>query len=262
MALCPICLLCGRPQTGLTSVMAIYMGIHLCSGKGELPLENYLPALQKTELLAGLPVEALRRDILPHVRPCQCAKGIAIISPRQKWEQLGVILSGRVHVLHLFADGRYSLTSVLEPGELLGADLICTKTQLSPYHAIAAEPVQMLLLPAALFLQAGRITPPYDWLAAGRLLSLVADENMKKEYRLAILSQKGLRDRIMTFLTMQARTRQTNTFPIAFSREELASYLCVNRSALSSELSRMQREGLLTYHKNIFTLPGKEPPHA
>ena len=90
--------------------------------------------------------------------------------------------------------------------------------------------------------------------AISRLLTLISHENMKKEYRLAILSQKGLRERIMTYLTMQAARRQTNTFSIPFSREELASFLCVNRSALSHELSRMEQEGLITFRKNVFSL--------
>ena len=59
---------------------------------------------------------------------------------------------------------------------------------------------------------------------------------------------------ITTFLTMQASRLQDTTFRISFSREELASYLCVNRSALSHELSVMQQEGLITFRKNVFTL--------
>lgn len=78
--------------------------------------------------------------------------------------------------------------------------------------------------------------------------------NMKKEYRLAILSQRGLRERITTYLTMQAARRQTTAFTIPYSREELAAYLCVNRSVLSHELSRMQQEGLISFRKNYFCL--------
>ena len=77
---------------------------------------------------------------------------------------------------------------------------------------------------------------------------------MKKEYRLAILSQNGLRERITTYLTMQASRRQKTAFTIPYSREELAAFLCVNRSALSHELSRMQSEGLITFRKNYFCL--------
>ena len=77
---------------------------------------------------------------------------------------------------------------------------------------------------------------------------------MKKEYRLAILSQKGLRDRIVTYLTMQAGRLGKTSFDIPFSREELAAFLCVNRSALSKELSLMQEDGLIRFRKNHFTI--------
>ena len=87
-----------------------------------------------------------------------------------------------------------------------------------------------------------------------RLLVLLAHENMRKEYRLAILSRKGLRERIMTYLTMQANKRHTPTFTVPFNREEMASFLCVNRSALSHELSLMQAEGILSFRRNEFTL--------
>ena len=93
-----------------------------------------------------------------------------------------------------------------------------------------------------------------------RLLTWVSNENMKKEYRLAILSQKGLRERIWTYLTMQSLRLQRNAFAIPFTREEMAAFLCVNRSALSHELSRMQQEGLLTFHKNFFSLTGMLHP--
>ncbi len=83
---------------------------------------------------------------------------------------------------------------------------------------------------------------------------LLSHENMRKFYRLAILSQRSLRSRIMMYLTMQAGQRGTNSFHIPFSKEELASFLCVNRSALSRELGRLQREGVIQFRGNQFTI--------
>ena len=85
-------------------------------------------------------------------------------------------------------------------------------------------------------------------------LKLISHENMRKEYRLAILSRKGLRERILTYLMMQSGRRKKATFTIPFTREELASFLCVNRSAMCHELSLMQQEGLISFRKNEFTL--------
>ena len=85
-------------------------------------------------------------------------------------------------------------------------------------------------------------------------MTLVSHDNMRRYYRIAILSQKGLRSRILTYLTMQAERLCCSSFAIPFNREELADYLCVNRSALSHELKRMEREGILRTRKNLFVL--------
>ena len=87
-----------------------------------------------------------------------------------------------------------------------------------------------------------------------QLMILISQENMRKHYRIAILSQKSLRSRILTYLTMQAERLGTTTFEIPFNREELADFLCVNRSALSHELKQMKQEGILTTKKNRFTI--------
>ena len=58
----------------------------------------------------------------------------------------------------------------------------------------------------------------------------------------------------MTFLTMQASKRKSDTFSVPFTRDEMASYLCVNRTCLSHELSLMEQEGILTFRRNTFTL--------
>jgi CRP-like cAMP-binding protein len=87
-----------------------------------------------------------------------------------------------------------------------------------------------------------------------RLLTIISNENIRKHYRLAILSTRGLRDRILIYLSMQAGRAGNSTFSIPFSRDELASFLCVNRSALSHELSLMEQDGLIRFHKNEFSL--------
>ena len=226
-------------------------------------MEKLLRTLQKNLLFRQLPVSVLREEILPRGQVQQLSRGQPLIAPQQKVDRLAIVLSGRVHIQHLFPNGTYSLLSVLEPSEVLGADLVCTQSRIAPYHAAAAEPTVLFLLPADLFLRPGTLDEPERLQVLEELLHLVANENMKKTYRLAILSQKGLRERILTFLTMQAGKRRTNTFSIAFSREDLASFLCVNRSALSHELSRMQQEGLIVFHKNQFTLLRDSlPPHS
>ena len=86
------------------------------------------------------------------------------------------------------------------------------------------------------------------------LLGLIAGENLRKMSQIEIISQKGLRSRILTFLAIQRSFFGCDEFTVPYNREELADYLCVNRSALSHELRRMEQEHLLYCRKNIFRI--------
>lgn len=67
-------------------------------------------------------------------------------------------------------------------------------------------------------------------------------------------ASKSLRERLLSYLSEQALEHGSSHFTIPFDRQQLADYLAVDRSAMSNELSKMQKDGLITYHKNEFKL--------
>lgn len=71
--------------------------------------------------------------------------------------------------------------------------------------------------------------------------------------KMQCLSLRSTRDRLLAFLSSRL-DKGRDTVEIPFNRQELADYLSVDRSALSRELGLMQKEGLLRFHKNRFTL--------
>ena len=219
-------------------------------------------ALRACPLFSDLSDETLKTHLLPHATAREYAKGSAIFVPGGRVDELGLLTRGRVQLLHISADGDCPLLGVLTPRQLLGAELVCTRTRAAPYHAVAAVPTRVLFLPARLFLEEGVLDVAARLAVSARLLTLLSHESVRKEYRLAILARRGLRERVMTYLTMQAQKRGAASVTIPFSREELASFLCVNRSALSHELSCMARDGLITFHKNRFTLGGWQPSQS
>ncbi len=217
-------------------------------------MDTALEVLKKCRLFQEAGPETLERDILPRGRLREFERQSVLISPGDRVDWFAVVLQGRVHISQIFSDGTASLMDVLRPAHTLGTDLICTRSRRSPYYAVAGSAVQVLQFPRELLLEPGRLPEPVRLALCRRLLTLLSDENLRKHYRLAILSQRGLRDRVLVYLTMQAERRGTSAFRIPFSREELAAFLCVNRSALSHELSLMEREGLIRFRKNEFTL--------
>lgn len=217
-------------------------------------MEATLSTLQNCRLFQELPPETLEREVLPLGRLREFGKQALLIQPGDRVDWFAVILRGRVQISQIFSDGTASLMDALGPARLLGLDLICTRTRRSPYYAAAGTAVEILRFPRELLLEPGPLPEAERAALCRRLLTLLSDDNLRKHYRLAILSQRGLRDRVLVYLTMQAERRGANTFQVPFSREELANFLCVNRSALSHELSRMEQEGLIRFRKNEFTL--------
>ena len=210
--------------------------------------------LQRCPLMAGLSEEFVRQTLLPLGKVRQFPRNGTLISAQEQIDWFGIVLEGRVQIVQIFSTGVSSLMESLLPSYALGLDLLFTKTRTSPYYAVAAVHSRVMECPGKLLTEPG-LLPEEERLALWRqLLTMISQANMRKHNRIAILSQRGMRDRVLTYLILQASRRADDSFQISFSREELADYLCVNRSALSHELSLMEREGLIQFRKNQFTI--------
>ena len=86
------------------------------------------------------------------------------------------------------------------------------------------------------------------------LIRVLAEKNMQLNEKAGFLSQRTTREKLLASLSAQARRAGSASFRIPFDRQQLADFLSVNRSAMSAELSRMQREGLLRADRSSFTL--------
>lgn len=217
-------------------------------------MEEYLEILQKNRLFEGIPCEVIRTAILPYSTVKKYDRRMALFLQNDRVTRVNILLSGRVKLVYYMENGDQDIRNLILPPKLIGVDLICTRTKLSPYQAVAVEPCTVLSFPSELILRPGRLPEKDRLTCTDNLLLILSHINMQNEYRLAILAQNGLRERIRVYLTMQANKAQSKTFRIPFSREEMAAFLRVNRSCLSHELSMMEKEGLLRFSKNEFTL--------
>ena len=79
-------------------------------------------------------------------------------------------------------------------------------------------------------------------------------KNILLPKKIRYISQRSTRQKLMAYLSDEARRLGSSSFTIEFNRQQLADFLSVDRSAMSAELSRMQKDGLIKYHKDEFTL--------
>ena len=86
------------------------------------------------------------------------------------------------------------------------------------------------------------------------LMYVLAHKNLLLTKKMDIITPKSLRERVMVYLSQESVRQGNRTVTVPFNRQQMADYLSVDRSALSGELSRMQKEGVISYEKNRFTI--------
>jgi CRP-like cAMP-binding protein len=91
------------------------------------------------------------------------------------------------------------------------------------------------------------------------MMRILAEKNTLLTRKMEHLSKRTTRGKLLSFLSAQAVLAKSTTVKISFNRQELADYLCVDRSALSREIGAMQTEGLIRYDKNRFELTACPP---
>ena len=72
--------------------------------------------------------------------------------------------------------------------------------------------------------------------------------------KLGHMSRRSTREKLISYLSEEAKKQNSPYFSIPFNRQQLADFLSVDRSAMSRELCRMREEGLLAFEKNRFHL--------
>ena len=91
-----------------------------------------------------------------------------------------------------------------------------------------------------------------------KTVHFLANEDIRKCRKIELLSIRGIRERIERYLRVQQSRHKSSAFDIEFNREQMANYLGINRSVLSHELKKMEKEGILKVRKNHFELTDKE----
>ncbi len=209
----------------------------------------------KARMFERLPserAEEIFRSLQP--RCMELRKGERFVRDGQKVNFFGVLESGEMNATKLYQDGSQSLMLKYVPSYMVGVDIAATKRKSSTYYITAVENSKIYIVDYEKIARPGVIAEAERLVMMENILALIAGENQRKMSKIEILSRKGLRDRILTFLAIQRSLEGKDDFRIPFNREELAEFLCVNRSALSHELRLMEKENLIYCRKNHFQI--------
>ena len=84
----------------------------------------------------------------------------------------------------------------------------------------------------------------------------IATKAILFQQKIEIISKRSTREKILSYLSSESIRQGKLAFDIPYDRQQLADYLSVERSAMSAELSKLKKEGILDTQKNHFVLRG------
>lgn len=216
--------------------------------------------LSGTELFRGASPEEIQEMLACLLaREKSYARGAVICRAGEPVKALGMVLSGGVTIEHDDLWGDKNILGRVGPGEIFAETYASIPGAPMMVSAVAAEPARVL------FLQVSRILRPCAKACAchnqltENLLAVTAQKNLTLSRRILHTSPKTIRGRVLSYLSYEAAKQGSLTVKIPYNRQQMADYLGVDRSALSNELSKMQRANILDVQKNVFVLANTLP---
>ena len=218
-------------------------------------MKEYLPILTHCLLFAGTQPDdilAMLHCLGAHTQ--SFARGVRVFHAGQPVTEMGLVLEGCVQVEQEDYWGNRTILTRAAVGELFGEVYACLPAQPVPISAMAVEPSTVLMLDLRRVTTLCSSACSFHTHLIQQLLYIMATRTMALTEKIRHASQRTLRKKLLSYLSAQAQRAGNSSFSIPFDRQALADYLCADRSALSAELGRMRDEGLLTFHRNQFTL--------
>ena len=145
------------------------------------------------------------------------------------------------------------MLATLGEADIFAEALCCAGVEESPVSVLADTDAAVLLLGFSRILHTCPNSCTFHQTLIANMLQIVARKNLYLQGRMEIISMKSVRAKVLRYLSALAAVHGRD-FTAPHNREQMADYLCVERSALSHELMRMKQEGLIAYRKDRFTL--------
>lgn len=180
------------------------------------------------------------------------ADGSPVCLEEETVRYIGVVLAGAVQVVDEDVFGRWSIVGVMEAGELFGEAFACAEISRLPFSIWSRAKSEVLFLEYERVIHTCSDACLFHSRLVTNMVSVLAGKNLMLNRKIRYLSQRSTRGKLLSYLSEQAKAAGSPVFEIPFDRQTLADFLCVERSAMSVELSKLRQEGVLDFHRSTF----------
>ena len=218
-------------------------------------MEQFLPILKKTKLFSGVDTEDISSMF-----SCLGAslrfykKGEFVLRQGERLSEIMVLVEGNLHIQSDDYWGNRSILGEICAGEMFGEAYAAPESGALLNDVAAVTDSAVVCFDVKRILTSCSSACRFHTIVVQNLFFAISEKNRKLVQKLGLLSKRTTREKLISYLSEQAKMQNSASFSIPFNRQQLADFLSVDRSAMSNELCKMRDEGLIRFEKNRFVL--------
>ncbi|NLZ25359.1 MAG: Crp/Fnr family transcriptional regulator [Clostridiales bacterium] len=167
---------------------------------------------------------------------------------------IGMVLKGKAHIVQDDYWGNRSILAQVTAGDLFGETYAFSSNRPIDVSVVAEQGSEIIFFPFSRLITVCGSACLFHNRLIRNLLNIVAEKNLAMTRKMQYLSRRTTREKLLLYLSDECKKQGQQDFTIPFNRQQLADYLLVDRSAMSNELSKLKKEGIIDFHKNNFRL--------
>ena len=178
----------------------------------------------------------------------------AIFLAGNKAEYVGIVLSGKVQIVKEDFYGNRNILDSAGKGQLFGEALACADLKILPVSVFSVEDCEIMLIDYRKIITTCSKACIFHSKLIYNMLHIISTKNIILNQKIEFISKRTTKEKLLAYLSSEAKKAGSNSFTIPFNRQELADFLSVDRSAMSAELCKLRDNGVVEFDKSKFVL--------
>lgn len=218
-------------------------------------MKKYIGILKRTKLLAGISEEDIAAMLsCLDAKLYHYQKGAYVLRQGEHLHHITVLVEGALHIQRDDYWGNRAIIQHVAVGEMFGEAYMAPESGALLNDVVAVEDSAVIFFDVQRIMTVCSSACRFHAMVVQNLFFAISEKNRRLVRKLGHISQRSTREKLISYLSEEARRQGSADFTIPFNRQQLADFLSVDRSAMSNELCKMRDEGLLRFEKNRFTL--------
>lgn len=218
-------------------------------------MKKYVSVLKRTQLFAGV-----GDDEIASMLSCLGArlytykKGEYVLRQGEHLNDIIVLVNGNLHIQKDDYWGNRSILGQIAVGEMFGEAYVAPESGALLNDVVAVDDSAVIFFDVKRIITTCSSVCRFHAMVVQNIFFAISTKNRKLVQKLGHMSKRSTREKLISYLSEEAKRHNSSSFTIPFNRQQLADFLSVDRSAMSNELCKMRDEGMLEFNKNQFKL--------